>query len=138
MSVQGSTGPQTMSVAVVRFLKCLVVGILGLAALGWIIEMAGNEGKVAVHESEPDDVVVVHVTEPDVQVVVGCRTYRIEGRVYEPIVCELPDGQHDLIMTRDGVLLYKETFTVRPGEGLVLTAWDPNRTRERAAREPRP
>ena len=127
MFVQGSTEPQTRSVAVVRFLKCLVVGILGLAALGWIIEMAGNEGKVAVHESEPD-VVVVHVTEPDVEVVVGGRTYRIEGWVYEPIVCELPDGQHELIMTRDGVLLYKETFTVRTGEGVVLTAWDPNRS----------
>jgi hypothetical protein len=137
MSVRGSTGPQTGSVAVVRFLRCLVVGILGLAALGWVLEMAGNEGKVAVHESEPD-VVVVHVTEPDVQVVVGCWTYRIEGWASEPIVCRLPDGHHDLIMTRDGELLYKEAFTVRTGENVVLTAWDPHRTRERAAREPRP
>src|SRR3954470_15347257 len=100
MFVPGSTGPLTRSVVVVRFLKCLVVGILGLAALGWFLEMAGNEGKVAVHESEPD-VVVVHVTEPDVQVVVGCRTYRIEGWASAPIVCKLPDGRHDLIMTRD-------------------------------------
>ena len=137
MSVQGSTGPQPMSVVVVRLIKCLVVGILGLAALGWILEMAGDEGKLAVHMSDPD-AVVVHVTEPDVEVVVGGLTYRIEGRASEPIVCKLPDGRHDLIMTRDGELLYKETFTVRPGEGVVLTAWDPNRTRERAARETRP
>lgn len=133
MSVQGST-EQSRSVAVIRFIKLLVVGSLGLATLGWLIEMAGHEGKVAIHGSDPD-LIVVHVTEPDVEVVVGGRTYRIEGWVYEPIVCNLPDGEHELIMTRDGVLLYKETFTVRPGENLVLTAWDPNRTRERAARE---
>jgi hypothetical protein len=136
MYVQGS--PETKLVSsVVRFLEYIVVGVLALAALGWIIERNGDQRKAAARDDEID-MVVVHVTEPDVEVVVGTRTYRIEGMASAPIRCELPDGSHDLIVTRDGRLLYKQTFTVRSGESIVLTAWDPNRTREQVSEKPRP
>jgi hypothetical protein len=69
--------------------------------------------------------VVVHVTEPDVEVSIGGRMYRIEERRYDPIVCKLPPGRHELIMTRRGRVLYRESFEVRRGVSLVLTAWDP-------------
>jgi hypothetical protein len=32
-------------------------------------------------------------------------------------------------MKRGGRLLFRETFTVGPGQDVVLTAWDPLRTR---------
>jgi hypothetical protein len=73
--------------------------------------------------------VVVHVTEPNVEVVVGGRAYRFEGRPGDPIVCSLRRGQHELIMRRGGRILYKERFTVRPGENVVLAVVDPLRMR---------
>src|SRR5206468_141581 len=42
-----------------------------------------------------------------------------------PIVCELRGGWHELQMWRGGRLVYEENFRVRPGEDVVLTAWDP-------------
>lgn len=103
---------------VVRVIKGLAVGLLGVGALGWVVE-----------QSLPCGQVVVHVTEPDVEVVVGGRAFRIKGRVYDPIVCKLRRGQHELLMKRGGRLLFRETFTVGPGQDVVLTAWDPLRTR---------
>ena len=79
MSAQGLFGLLPKLIVVSRIIKGLAAGVLGLAALGWIIEQASPRGEV-----------VVHVTEPDVEVIVGGRTYRIGARVYDPIVCQLP------------------------------------------------
>lgn len=137
MSVRSSAAPRSRFSAVVPFLEYLVVGVLGLVALGWFLERTGHDGESAVRDVEAD-VVVVHVTEPDVEVVVGGRSYQIEGWARDPIVCKLPSGRHDLMVIRDGELLYREMFTVREGEGVVLTAWNPNRTRERPNAGSRP
>ena len=42
-----------------------------------------------------------------------------------PIVCNLRRGRHELRMWRGAQLVYRESFRVRPGEDVVLTAWDP-------------
>jgi hypothetical protein len=90
-------------------------GLLGTVALGWI----------AVHCGPPNGQAVVHVAEADVELIVGGNSYRIEGRRYSPIVCELPAGRHELSLVRDGRVLYRESFGLRGGESAVLTAWDP-------------
>jgi hypothetical protein len=100
-----------------RVLKQLVLAILGLGILAW----------AAAHAGPTHGEVVVHVTEPDVDVVFGGHTFHIEERRFAPIVCELPPGWHDLIVTRHGQVLDRQSFEVHAGASLVLTAWDPNR-----------
>ena len=99
--------------------KYLAGGILGLTILAW----------AAVHSGPAQEEVIVHVTEPGVEVMIGGRTFQIEDRRYNPIVCHLPPGWHDLVMKRHGRVVYRESFEVRRGFGLVLTALDPNRSR---------
>ncbi len=67
------------------------------------------------------------MTEADVELIVGGNCYRIEGRRYPPIVCELPAGRQEMVLVRDGRVLYRESFRLRGGESAVLTAWDPMR-----------
>jgi hypothetical protein len=98
-----------------RLLKYLAGCLLGLTILAW----------VAAHSGPAHGEVVVHVTEPDVEVSIGGRPYRIGERRYDPIVCKLTPGRHALVMTRHGRVLYPESFEVRRGVSLVLTAWDP-------------
>lgn len=81
-------------------------------------------------QAKPDGVAVVHVTEADVEVTVGGLRYRIEGRVYDPIVCELPPGRHELVVSRNGRDLARESFEMERGESIVLTMWDPARRGE--------
>jgi hypothetical protein len=100
-------------------LEHLAGSLLGLGILGW----------AAVHSGPTRGEVVVHVTEPDVEVEVGGRTFRIEDRRHAPIVCELTPGWHDLVMRRRGRVLHEESFELRAGMSVVLTAWDPNRDR---------
>ena len=51
---------------------------------------------------------IVHVTEPGVEVMIAGRTFQIEDqRRYNPIVCHLPPGWHDLVMKRHGRVLYR-------------------------------
>jgi hypothetical protein len=122
MSFQSLLGILSKYTLATRIIKGLAACLLGLGTLAWIVDHAGSEYGEAV----------VHVTEPDVEVVVSGRTYRIEGRAYDPIVCRLPRGRHELIMRRAGQILHQETFTIQPGQSLVLTAWDPLRAREGA------
>jgi hypothetical protein len=100
-------------------LKHVAGGILGLALLVW----------TAIHSGPVHGDVVVHVTEPGVELRIGGHTFRIEDRRFDPIVCKLPPGWHELVMRRHGLVLYRESFEVRPGRSLVLTAWDPDRGR---------
>ena len=100
-----------------RIVQWVAGGLMGLAVLGWVVEHSGPTG------SE----VVVHVVEPDVQVALGDQTFQIEGRRYDPIVCDLVAGWHHLIMRHGDRVLFEESFEVRPGKNIVLTAWDPER-----------
>ena len=100
-----------------RVLKGVAGGLLGLAVLAWIVEHSGPQ-----HIE-----VVVHVVEPDVEVSVGDRTYRIDGRRRDPILCELSPGWHQLVMRRGDRILFEETFEVRPGANVCATAYDRER-----------
>jgi hypothetical protein len=109
-----------------RYLKYLAWGVLGLAILVW----------VAVHSGPRQGEVVVHVTEPDVEVTIAGHRFLVEGRRYDPIVCELPPGQYDLVMRRHGRVLYQESFEVHPRESLVLTGLDLGRDRSLGPLQP--
>ena len=67
--------------------------------------------------------VVVHVTISDVVVRVGDHEFPIEEYTGEPIVCELPRGEHRLTMTQGDVILHEEVFHLDGGEDQILTAW---------------
>jgi hypothetical protein len=71
---------------------------------------------------------VVHVTEAGVDVAIDDSTYRFEAWRGTPIVCALRPGRHTVCMSRDGQVLYEEVFTLRPGENVILTAWDRGRS----------
>lgn len=108
---------QTPSMSPARLGRLLGGGLLGIVALSWI----------ALHCGPPNGQAVVHVTEADVELIVGGNRYRIEGRRYPPIVCDLPAGRHELALVREGRVLYRESFRLRGGESSVFTAWDPAR-----------
>jgi hypothetical protein len=80
--------------------------------------------QVGAHSGPPNGIAYVHVITPQVEVTVDNLTYRVETLANSPIVCELRPGKHGLRMTRNGRTLYEEKFTLKPGEELVLTAWD--------------
>jgi hypothetical protein len=106
-------------------LKQMAAGLLGVAILGW----------VAAHSGPSHGRVIVHVTEPDVEVSFGDRTIRIEDRRYDPIVSRLLPGRYDLVMKRHGRVLHEESFEIRRGSTLVLTAWDKNRDHQESESE---
>jgi hypothetical protein len=103
------------------------VGTSTLKRLAWALVASAILAWVAAHSAPGRAEVVVHVSEANVEVSLGGRTFRIEERRFDPIVCELPAGCHVLVMTRHGRILYQEFFDVRPGQSLVLTAWNPER-----------
>jgi hypothetical protein len=95
-------------------IKCFGAIVLGTAILWQIVE----------HSGPPRCQVVVHVTEDDVDVEVDGWDYRVKSTMASPIVLDLRPGRHTLRMSRRGRLLYEESFTLRPGRDVVLTAWD--------------
>jgi hypothetical protein len=105
-----------------RLFKGAAGSLLGLAVLGWVVEHCGPR----------NNEVVVHVMEPDVEVTVDDQIYQIDSRRYEPIACELAEGRHHLLMRRGDCVLFDEWFEVRPGQNVVLTAWDEERLRREA------
>jgi hypothetical protein len=101
----------------IRMIKPVAGGLLGLAVLGWVVAHCGPR----------DNEVVVHVMEPDVEVTIGDQTFQIEGRRFDPIVCYLSPGWHPLVMRRGDRILFEESFEVRRSANVVRTAWDPER-----------
>src|SRR5262245_32330595 len=99
-------------------LPALVKGVGALALSGAVL------GYVA-HEAGPRECrAVIHVTEADVDVWVDGVVYRIDSWREAPIPCPLRPGRHSLRMFRGGQTLYEETFILRRGDDVVLTAWD--------------
>jgi hypothetical protein len=84
-----------------------------------------------------DAEVIVHVTEPDIEAAVAGRMFRIGVLSGDPIVCGLAPREHEPVMRRGGRARYRETFTVRGGESVVLTAWNPNRPHPPEGRDPK-
>jgi hypothetical protein len=101
-------------------IELLTACLLGGATLWWVAVSAGPTTGTAI----------VHVREIDVDVQVGGVTYHIVEETLTPIVCQLPAGEHRLVMTSGSTELHSETFSIRGGEDVILTAW---RSRERAA-----
>jgi hypothetical protein len=104
---------------VVRALRFATVKTIAVLLLGGTVLW-----QVGAHSGPPNGTAYVHVTAPQVDVTVDNETYHIETLAASPIVCELRPGKHGLRMTRNGRTLYEEKFILRPGEELVLTAWD--------------
>src|SRR4051794_29432728 len=100
------TMPMTKALILAKSIQWAAAGLLGVAASWWVVE----------HVGDPKGTAVVHVTEPGVEVAVGDRTFRVEGRTYAPLVCELPAGRHVLRMSRGARVLYREVFTLGRGE----------------------
>jgi hypothetical protein len=67
----------------------------------------------------------VHVTEANVVVNVGGVVFQVEERIFAPLVCELPAGEHRLVMSRGSTELYSEVFTLREGAEAVLATARP-------------
>jgi hypothetical protein len=99
----------------IPFTRAMMSGLIGVSALGWVVNQAGD----------PNGEAVIHVSESDVDVSVGGIVYRIERRRYEPIVCKLPAGFYELSMRRDGRVVFAEPFDLDRGSRVILTAWDP-------------
>src|SRR5262245_14441684 len=99
-------------------LTALTGGAGALALTGTIL------GFVAAHSGPQECEAVIHVTEADVEVSLDSLSFRVDSWTDEPILCSLRGGRHVLRMTRGDRTLYEESFTVRAGEDVVLTAWD--------------
>jgi hypothetical protein len=95
--------------------KCLGAFVLSVWLLWQIAERAGPQ------TSE----VVVHVPEPPAVATIDGLSYSVATERDSPFACELRMGWHELRVWRGAQLAYQETFQVRPGENVVLTAWDP-------------
>ena len=102
------------------FFRIASGGLIGGAALWW----------VATNLEPTTGTAIVHVTESDVLVQVGGFSYQISEPTFTPLVCQLPAGEHRLVMTGGSAELHVEEFTLRGGEEVVLTAW---RSREGAS-----
>jgi hypothetical protein len=89
--------------------------------------------QAASHPIRVESDVTIHVAVPDVEVWVDDLRFRVVTSQGDPIVCQLPEGVHELTMRKDGVELYRETFAVKEGEDNVLTAWDENGVLDAAA-----
>jgi hypothetical protein len=105
---------------IIKGLAAAVVKGLGACVLsGWLL------WQIAERAGPQTSEVVVHVTEFPVVVTIDGRPYPVATWRDSPVDCELHIGPHELQMWRGDRLVYCESFRVRPGEGVVLTAWDP-------------
>jgi hypothetical protein len=116
MSWSGLIAPLLKSKFLAGLGKVVGGGLLSVAILGWVVE----------HLEPSTGEAVVHVMEADVEVAIGGNTYVVRERRYDPIVCMLHHGRHELVMSRRGRVLYREWFEIRGGQSVVLTAWDPS------------
>ena len=88
--------------------------VFGGLLLWQVVDKAGQgEGEV-----------VVHVAEVGATVSIDGRDYAFDLAPGEPICQSLRPGRHALAMRRGGRIVYEESFTIEPGDHLVLTAWD--------------
>ena len=94
-------------------LAYLTAWLCGAAALGW----------VALHAGPRTGTAIVHVTESDVVVNVGGRIFQVSAATELPLICDLPVGDHRLVMSRGDSVLHSDQFSIEGGEDRVLTAW---------------
>jgi hypothetical protein len=80
--------------------------------------------QVAARVGHQNGRVIVHATTTPVDIVVDDQVYRVEDLSDSPVVCELRPGPHTAQMVRDGQVLYREEFSVKAGEDVMLAAYD--------------
>ncbi len=96
-----------------KVLRLVGSGVLGLIMLAWVVSSVGpTRGTV-----------VVHVVDRDVRLQIGPKTFRVHDN-REPIVCELPSGEHRLRLSQGDQTLDEQTFHLHGGEWLSLSAFD--------------
>jgi hypothetical protein len=100
------------SLLAIKLGRLILSGTIGFVMLSWVANKVTYSGAN----------VVVHVTEPDVEVRIDYEVYRIVGRSYQPINCDLAAGDHRMVMSRGLNILLDFTFRVEPGCDLMLTA----------------
>jgi hypothetical protein len=100
------------------FFGMAIRAIAGLALAAVVLS------QVAAHSGPPNGTAYVHVSSPEVEVILGGRAYQVRSLWDSPIVCELRPGTHTLKMSRNGITLHEEEFTIRAGDEVVLTAWE--------------
>ena len=92
--------------------------------------------QVAERAGPRDCRAIVHVTAAAVDIAIDDRPYRVAAPSDAPIVCDLRPGDHTLRMSRGGRVLFEEQFRTRPGEEVILTAWDSRPDRGTTAASP--
>ncbi len=100
---------------------------LGLAvpkAIGAVVLGGGILWEVALHCGSPQGTVYVHVSAGECDVTVDDATYHIKTLWETPIVRELEPGSHIVRMSRDGLVVFEQEFSIAAGEELVMSAWE--------------
>ena len=106
---------------IIKWLVAAIAKGLGACVLGgWLLWQVVERSGPQVSE------VVVHVTAFPAVVTIDGRPYQVATWQDSTIVCELRGGWHELRMWRGERLVHHDKFQVRPGEEVVLTAWDPH------------
>jgi len=97
-----------------KLIKAVVALLLSGSVLWWVADKV----------TPTRGTVYVHVILEDAVVTLDDQAWRIEGRSYDPIVCELPAGQHVLRAQLGERIVYEQEFSLQPDEHRVLAAWD--------------
>jgi hypothetical protein len=63
---------------------------------------------------------VVHVSRPDVHVVIDYRDFPVASIAQSPVVCELEPGNHVASVRHGKVMLDEQSFSIDPGQEIVL------------------
>ena len=80
--------------------------------------------QVAEHCGPSMSTAIVHVSMTPVEVTIDETTFPVESIWMTPVVCDLRPGRHTVRMLQEGRMLYEEQFLLKPGEEIILTAWD--------------
>jgi hypothetical protein len=89
--------------------------------------------QVVEHSGPTSATAIIHVATTPSEIAVDEDTYHVESIFMTPLVCEVRPGRHMLRMLQEGRVLYEEPFLLKPGEEVVLVAWDPDDPSRRPA-----
>jgi hypothetical protein len=105
--------------SMVRSFQFATIKTVGVLVLGSAILW-----QVGAHSGPPNGTAYVHVTTAPVDVTVDEKTYHVETLANSPVVCEVPPGKHVLRMTRHGLTLFQQKFSLKSEGEIVLVAWE--------------
>jgi hypothetical protein len=76
---------------------------------------------VAHHGGPQRGKAIVHIAQPEVIVTLDGQRYPVGSIGESPLVCELEPGLHKVEVWKRGVLTDEESFTIEPGQDVVLS-----------------